>query len=64
MGIWYCMYNWLKINKMNLEITREQLDYLIKMIEKDMENVDMDVIHDLYSKLVVLQGNSNELQTR
>ncbi len=49
---------------MNLEITREQLDYLIKMIEKDMENVDMDVIHDLYSKLVVLQGNSNELQTR
>ena len=49
---------------MNLELTREQLDYLIKMIEKDMENVNMDVIHDLYSKLVVLQGNSNELQTR
>ena len=49
---------------MNLELTRKQLDYLIKMIEKDMENVDMDVIHDLYSKLVVLQGNSNELQTR
>tara|TARA_Y100000592_G_C5276036_1_gene224109 strand:- start:305 stop:454 length:150 start_codon:yes stop_codon:yes gene_type:complete len=49
---------------MNLELTHEQLEYLIKMIEKDMEKENMDMIHDLYSKLVVIQGNSNELQIR
>jgi hypothetical protein len=49
---------------MNLELTIDQLNYLIKMIEKDMEKENMDMIHDLYSKLVVLQGNSNELQIR
>ncbi len=49
---------------MNLELTHEQLEYLIKMIEKDMEKENMDMIHDLYSRLVVIQGNSNELQIR
>ena len=39
---------------MKLELTKEQLDYLIEMIEKDIyEHEDMDIIHDLYSKLVV-----------
>ena len=49
---------------MELKLTYQQLEYLIKMIEKDMEKENMDMIHDLYSKLVVLQGSSNELQTR
>ena len=52
---------------MNLELTYEQLEYLIKMIEKDLETYhkdNMDMIHDLYSRLVVIQGNSNELQIR
>ena len=59
---------------MKLELTHEQLDYLVFMIEKHLEKNDgfrdmdsdtfMDMLHDLYSKSVVLQGNSYELKTR
>ena len=57
---------------MNIELTHEQLDYLVIMVEKDLQNdelyylkekLDMNMLHNLYSKLVVLQG-SNELKTR
>ncbi len=57
---------------MNIELTHEQLDYLVIMVEKDLQNdelyylkekLDMNMLHNLYSKLVVLQG-SNELKTK
>ena len=60
----------LKTNK--LELNTEQLDYLIKVVELDMEtleeNMEHDVlegehkelkmIQDLYSKLVTLKNNN------
>ena len=57
---------------MELHLTKEQLDYLVRMVEKDVQNeemyylkekLDINMLHNLYSKLVVLQGR-NKLKTK
>mgnify|MGYP003138584798 CR=1 FL=1 len=50
---------------MDLEITKEQYAYLIQLLEnnlKDMndENIQTDMIHNLYSKLVVLDSQKKQ----
>ena len=48
---------------MELKITEEQLHYLITIIEQNLERLHfedenyMDMLHNLYSKLVILTSN-------
>ena len=48
---------------MELNITEEQLHYLVTIIEKNLESLHfedenyMDMLHNLYSKLVILTSN-------
>ncbi len=41
---------------MEIKLTQQQLDYLIKVIEQNLEQEidDMDMLHNLYSKLIIL----------
>lgn len=44
---------------MKLEITNKQADYLIMIIENSLKNKNLDItmIHDLYSQLLILSKN-------
>ena len=49
---------------MELQLNDKQLDYLIELVEKNMEEYDvlaMNEIHNLYSKLIIL---TNEKQNK
>lgn len=49
---------------MELKLTTKQLDFLIKIIEDNLqkEHIDMNEIHNLYSKLIILTNERQKIQ--